>query len=450
MSIIVSATGSGAGKTSVFLALAAALQEEGLAICPFKTGPDFLDPMHLASVCVNDCYNLDTWMSSTDHVREMVGRSAGLALIEGVMGYYDGGGSSGTRGSAAELAEVLNASVILVAPASGMSASFAALVSGFCNFSQAGKRIKAVVANGCNSKRHKVVLEKSLEAAGLPPLVGAVPKFGLPCLKSRHLGLVPEQEQGTGKKIMHFSACGRDFFDLEKIKKMAGNGPGKSNAKISEGSKKGPRIAVARDAAFNFYYQANLDILEACGARIIQFSPLGDRNLPADIAALYLGGGYPEHFGRELEKNIGIKADIAGFVRDGGHVYAECGGMIYLGETLKDTRDKKYEMCGILPLLSSMRSTRRSLGYVEVEFRRDCILGNKGHILRGHEFHYSDVSLTADIPRDIYRVRNSQKQNLDTSGYVQGNILASYAHLYFGHSKKTAEHILSYIQGNDL
>lgn len=447
MSILISGTGSGSGKTSVSMALAAALVERGQVVSPFKAGPDFLDPMHLSAICGTPCYNLDTWMSSKGHVRELTESSSGLPLIEGVMGYFDGGGKSGTRGSAAELASVLGSAVILVAPCSGMSESFAALVSGFCNFSPAGERIKGVVANGCNSLRHRQILADCLEKAALPPLVGAIPSCALPALKSRHLGLVPDTEQESAEFFPDFARAGEKYLDVDRIASLSDSSGKKRQEPRAVQKPRGPRIAVARDAAFNFYYPANLDILAECGAQIEFFSPLNDKKLPRDIHALFLGGGYPEIFASDLAGNTGIKREIAAFAGNGGNVYAECGGMIYLGEVLQDLPGETHGMCEVLPLQFSMHSRRKSLGYIQVELARECILGEEGTTLRGHEFHYSSVKSCKKSLPDIYRATNSRGEEVQAQGFFYKNVLASYVHIYFGHSRETARRITSYITG---
>ncbi|MFP4167219.1 MAG: cobyrinate a,c-diamide synthase [Desulfonatronovibrionaceae bacterium] len=445
MSILVSATGSGAGKTSVFLALAAVLKERGQDVTPFKAGPDFLDPMHLGSICATPCYNLDTWMSPAPHVSELLNASRGVSLIEGVMGYYDGGGKNGTRGSAAELASLLGSTVILVAPCCGMSESFAALVWGFCGLSRFGEQIKGVVANGCGSDRHRKILEASLESHGLPPLVGAVPRQGVPRIESRHLGLVPEEEQGPGKKFSAFARTGEKYLDVDRILALD---MGQMPEAVRTGPttlRRGPRIGVARDKAFNFYYQANLDKLRECGAELVYFSPLQDRSLPDSLKAIYLGGGYPEIFAPALAGNRVMKNAIAKFAGRGGHIYAECGGMIYLGAALRDAQGEEFAMCGVLSLDFRMLPKRRALGYVQLELLRDCLLGKTGRRLRGHEFHYSELATKRPEAANIYRTENSRGEEVDAAGFIQDNVLASYVHVYFGHSEETVRHILTYI-----
>ncbi len=444
MSILIAASGSGGGKTSVSLALAAALQEEGRSVTAFKAGPDFLDPMHLSSVSARPCYNLDTWMCSTDHIRELVGRSNGIALIEGVMGYYDGGGTSGMQGSSAELAQVLDCAVILLLPSSGKALSFAAIVSGFYHFNPAGRFIVGVIANGCNSKSHANLLQKYLDHAHLPPLLGAVPRDAMPRLESRHLGLIPEGEQKSSRLFGEFGRAGRDFFDLKRIVSLDTGGTSFSGKRVRRKEKKAV-IAMARDAAFNFYYRANLDILEECGVRIVPFSPLQGDRLPSGVDGLYLGGGYPELWAPRLQENVKLIEDVRQFARSGGEVYAECGGMIYLGEKLRDLHGKEYPLCAVLPLQFSMLPGRQSLGYREVELARECLLGQKGHALRGHEFHYSRIDFCGTALKNIYHGRNSRGEQVDVCGYLQDNVLASYVHLYFGNCRETAEHIVSYL-----
>ncbi len=450
MRIVLGGTASGAGKTSICLALAAGLGSRGMQVSGFKAGPDYLDPMYLELVTGRACYNLDPWMSSQEHVLDLVSKASGLALVEGVMGYYDGPDVSSSFGSTAHLAGLSDSPVILAANAGAMARSFGALINGFVKFEQYGLRIKGIIANGCGSQRHADILFRALESSGLPPLVGAVPADGFPRISSRHLGLeVPDRQELDENLFSSFATAAVNYLDLDKIISLAGEA-GKLELSAGPeltGSVK-VRIAVARDKAFNFYYQANLDILEKAGAELVYFSPISDKKIPEGAHMLYLGGGYPELYAYELSQNKSIRRDILNFIRSGGHVYAECGGLTYLCKDLKVLNGQVFPMIGVLPFKASMLSRRKSLGYVSIKFLKDCILGSAGQSIRGHEFHYSEIE-QADGEQgweNIYHVTDPRGNPRDTLGIGSANILASYAHVYFGHRFDVAKRILDWVQ----
>ncbi len=436
MRLVIGGTSSGSGKTSLALALAAGFAEKGYIVSGFKCGPDYLDPMYMELVCQSPCYNLDTWMSTEEHVRDLAGQSSGLAVIEGVMGFYDGPDATGSKGSTAHTAMLLDAPVVLVAQASAMARSFAALVHGFVSFELVGQNIKGIIANHCGSDRHARILSRVLEASGLPPLLGAVPADSLPTLPSRHLGLkVPHEKDFNEQYAIPFARAAEKYLKLDSIAEIAARAkPIKtcSGTKTRAGSK--TRIAVARDQAFNFYYQANLSALEKAGAELVFFSPVRDRQLPRDISLVYLGGGYPELFAHDLSQNRAMRKSIAAWAGEGGHIYAECGGLVYLCRELKALNGQVFAMAGVLPFRSGMLPRRKSLGYVQIRFMRDCLLGEKGQKVRGHEYHYSDIYPEDDQGwENVYEVRDARGQSRQTLGITRYNVLASYAHVYFGH-----------------
>lgn len=449
MRLILAGTASGAGKTSVCLALAAGLDKKGLRFSGFKAGPDYLDPKYMEAVTGRACYNLDPWMSSQDHVRELIAGTSGIALIEGVMGYYDGADVSDSSGSTAHLAEILHSPVILVANARAMARSFGALIKGYVEFEKSGLRIEGIIANNCGSLRHIDILSRVLDSSGLPPLLGGIPSKALPVLGSRHLGLkVPDKEKLDGSVLNSFAEAADNYLDLDRIVSLAGEEKEPQQVQVQ-----GPvrparvRIAVARDKAFNFYYQANLDILEKAGAELVYFSPVTDKRIPEDVGMLYLGGGYPELFAYELSQNRALRKDILNYIQSGGHVYAECGGLIYLCIDLKVSGGQVFPMTGALPFKASMLSRRKSLGYVQISFLEDCLLGERGQTIRGHEYHYSQIDpVNGEVSwKNIYQVVNSRKERKDTLGIRTGNILAGYSHVYFGHRPEVAERIVRWI-----
>lgn len=447
MGIIIGGTSSGTGKTSVSLAIAAGLKDKSLNVTGFKAGPDYLDPMYMELVSRHPCFNLDPWMSSQDHVLELVSQTSGLALVEGVMGFYDGAQAISSLGSTAHLTSILNLPALLVTPAKAMARSFAALIHGFVSYENEGRNIKGIIANNCGSPRHADILARALESSGLPPLAGAVPDKAFPELSSRHLGLeVPDSLDFKQKITQPFAAAASKYLDMGFIQNLV-NTPGQSPKIVPSLSihESRVRIGIARDNAFNFYYQANLEALQQAGAELVYFSPIRDKNIPDNTGLLYFGGGYPELFAYELSQNSSMRKSITRYIKSGGQIYAECGGLVYLCSDLKTLNGQIFPMVGALPFRSKMLTKRQSLGYVEVTFTSDCILGEQGQSIRGHEYHYSDIEPGSGSNgwENIYSVFNARGEAKNTLGIKKDNILASYAHVYFGHRPDVARRIVA-------
>ena len=470
--LVIAGTHSGAGKTSFTLALARALARRGLKVQTFKVGPDFLDPTHLALASGRPCYNLDGWMAGTDHCLRLFARAAAdadCALVEGVMGLFDGADPEGAEGSTAEIARLLDVPVILIANVHGMGRSFAALVRGYTTF-ETGLHFAGIVANRCGSERHAAWLSDSLRAAGLPPLLGAIPRGAFPELASRHLGLVaadggllpeslldafadaleknmplealfPERLTKTITASL-FPDAGQRREPLPAIRKPdirqmtlfpepdAGERIGET---ASAPSQSRLRLGVARDAAFHFYYQDLFDALGAAGCEVVFFSPLAESRLPEGISGLYLGGGYPELHAERLAANGEMLAAIRNYAASGRPLYAECGGLMLLSRGI-EADGRFYPLAGVLPARTRMLPAKKALGYVEVALTEDSLWGRRGDVLRGHEFHYSElIDDPASDPlwRKVYSVRRRRTDAVETEGYQNGAILASYTHLHF-------------------
>lgn len=455
--IVIAGTHSGVGKTSVTLGLIAALKRRGLRVQTFKVGPDFLDPSYHAVASGRPAYNLDGWMSNQEYVTRLFSRvsaDADISIIEGVMGLFDGAYPDSIAGSSAEIALWLNSPVILVTDVYGMAGSIAALVKGFATFHE-GVHIAGVIANACGSRRHAELVERSLESSGVSRLVGAIEKGGLPALTSRHLGLVTANAKNLSPLFLDALADAVERqVSLDDILRIAGSsglfslGNNKhiteegvqgslctEAAKISGGTsyEKAIRIGVARDEAFHFYYQDLFDELTKRGCIMIPFSPLREAKLPAGIDALYIGGGYPEEYAETLAGNEAMKEDIRKFARSGRPVYAECGGLMYLSEGIETRDNISYPMVGLVPARTRMLDRIKSLGYVEVAFSEDSLWGKKGDILRGHEFHYSELLVTPagkEGWRPVYDMTYRRTNVVYQEGFQKGNILASYVHLH--------------------
>ena len=472
--LVIAGTSSGVGKTSFTLALARALSRRGLKVQTFKVGPDFLDPTYLALASGRPCYNLDGWMAGPDHCRRLFARAAAdadCALIEGVMGLFDGADAAGSEGSTAEIARWLDAPVLLVANVHGMGRSFAALVRGFATF-EPGLRFAGAVANCCGSERHAAWLSDSLRAAGLPPLLGAIPRGAFPELASRHLGLVtadrgqlPEslldaladalerhcptgalfpgmRLKGTRAEVPPACEERRETGDPRQMSLFpetdAAEASGPAAASAAGKPESAPprgrlRIGVARDAAFHFYYQDLFDDLTAAGCDLLFFSPLADGRLPEGLSGLYLGGGYPELHAPELSANGAMLAAIRAYAASGRPLYAECGGLMYLSRGI-EAAGRFTPLVGLLPARTRMLPGRKALGYVEVVLSEDSLWGRRGEVLRGHEFHYSaliDDPASDPAWRKVYTLRRRRTAAAEAEGYQNGAILASYLHLHY-------------------
>ena len=430
--IVIAGPASGVGKTTVALGLMAAFRRRGLTVQPFKCGPDFIDPGHHTRVCGRPSRNLE---GGCCRPRRAVfaerARTANIAIVDGVMGLFDGARGSG-EGSTAAMAKHLRVPVLLVVDASKMAASAAALVHGFETFDPA-TRIAGVVFNHVGSAGHYGLLREALEHAGCAPAVGYLPHDALIGIPERHLGLhTADEEVWSGAALEHLSSLMEQFVDLDRVLEMAAAREGYESPTIETCmARADARIAVPRDRAFCFYYEDNLDALRAAGAEIVAFSPLADHTLPDGTDALYIGGGYPELYAAELSANHSMRAAIRQFADSGGLIYAECGGLMYLGRHLRLRDGERCPMVGVLPFETALTDRLVRFGYTEVCFTTDCLLGRSGATTRGHSFHYSTIEAGSAEVDSVYRVRSTLSGNESTEGYVVGNVLASYIHLHF-------------------
>ena len=447
--LVIAGTSSGAGKTSITLGLVRTLTNRGLRVQPFKVGPDFLDPTYLARGAGRTCYNLDGWMTNREYVAQLFARAtadADIAIVEGVMGMFDGSDPANNSGSTAEIASWLDAGVALVINSHGLARSIAPLVKGFAEFDPSVKLV-GVIANYAGSDRHRAWMQAALEAESLPPLLGAMPRDSLPQLPSRHLGLVTADEQtlpdSTIEKLA--SAC-CEHLDIDAI--ITAAGPGRKAAcealPVSVDSAR-VRIGVARDAAFHFAYPDNLEALTSAGAELAEFSPLDDQSLPDDLGGLYFPGGYPELFAAKLSANKPMLDAIRSFGDSGGIVYGECGGLMYLGRAILDSDGAEHEMVGLVPVTTRKLDRLKTLGYVEVTFEADCLWGSVGKKIRGHEFHYSEI-VTEDFEASgwnrAYSLSRRRAGEVEAEGFTRGNVLVSYVHLHWASvAEATAEFV---------
>ncbi|MCD8350807.1 MAG: cobyrinate a,c-diamide synthase [Planctomycetaceae bacterium] len=427
--LLITAPASGGGKTTVTLGLLQALLDRGLVPSSFKCGPDFIDPLFHREVVGVNGYNLDLFFTTPPVVRGLLARgSAGadIAVVEGVMGYYDGIGDNGDASSWA-VAAATGTPAVMVVNARGASLSLAALVNGFRDFRPASM-LAGVILNRCSQKYHDKIAPVLERETGLR-VFGCLPDNPAFDLPSRHLGLVtPDGVDELRHKLAILGKTLAATVDLEGLLKLAASASPIQGEwpTIHPAVQERVRIAVARDRAFSFYYRENFEVLEESGAELAFFSPLGDERIPDDAAGLYFGGGYPELFSAELAANTGMRESVAAAVQSGMPTLAECGGFLYLQESLTDKDGKTHAMAGALPGRGSYAGGLRRFGYIGVTQTADTLLGPKGTSIKGHEFHYWDSS-------ECGSACVAEKPTGGGWNCVQapGNVFAGFPHLYF-------------------
>jgi len=434
--VMITGTHSGVGKTTVSLGLMAALTRRGMSVQPFKVGPDFIDPSHHTAISGNPSMNLDSYIMGTKGVCRTFAKyqNSDISIIEGVMGLYDGIESTQIA-SSAHVAKTLGIPVLLVINVHGMSRSAAAVVKGY-QMLDPDVNIAGLVLNMVGSPRHRKLVEDAVRAEGIDiPVIGSLPSNRELTLPSRHLGLYMAHEQMQDyDKLADFIDANVDMNALLEISSIPDipknitineDEDKNRNKEIDMEKRFNVTIGVAMDGAFCFYYQEMLDELQKLGAKLAFFSPLSD-DLP-DIDGLILGGGYPELFLDKLSSGRAL-TDIKKAAQDGMPVYAECGGLMYLGKSL-EVKGKTYEMAGVLDARSSMVGRFQALGYTEAEVVCDNPLSLKGQVLRGHEFHYSVTECDRDA-RFAYSMNRGKGIEDAKDGLMVYNTLAGYMHTH--------------------
>jgi cobyrinic acid a,c-diamide synthase len=423
---------SGSGKTTVTLGLLAALHKRGARVQPFKVGPDFIDTgLHEIAAGVPS-HNLDGWMLARETNQRLFERTAAgkeVAIVEGVMGLYDGFDGRSERGSTAEMAKWLGLPVMLVIDAYSMARSAAALVQGFRQFDPEVK-ITGVIFNRVGGEGHYRMLKEAVQDV---PILGWLPVNPRVEIPERHLGLLTAPEVTAGK-IDEISEFVEENIDIERLGVSDPQPAVKRPAlPLYQGeSSRSHTVAIAQDKAFSFYYHANRMALEEAGAEIIEFSPLTDPEVPeADF--LYIGGGYPELFRSELEANTSMRASIRKFIESGKRFYAECGGLMYLAQSIGEA-----EMVGVIPTRIEMTDRLVDFGYCEITTTGQSILGPARTSARGHQFHYSRCVSGSG---NAYHVRQGQRDYPE--GFVFPNGIASYIHLHFLSNPALARNMLN-------
>ncbi|MCH1625277.1 cobyrinate a,c-diamide synthase [Fredinandcohnia quinoae] len=439
--IIVAGTGSGVGKTTVAIGLMAAYKELGYQVQGFKCGPDYIDPTYQTAVTGRISRNLDSWMCEASVMKEIFvrgGQGADIAIIEGVMGLFDGKDPLSDVGSAAEIAKITNSPVLLVVDCGGTARSAAAIVKGFQTFSK-DVRLCGIVANRVGSEGHFQLIRQAVEAECGIPVVGYLLQDTQLIMPERHLGLIPSIERGELQPLFELlSDTIQQSFDLALLYHIMGSEvidcpnilfqTPKSKSKV--------RIAIAKDEAFHFYYQENLELLEYYGAELVFFSPLQGEKIPSEIHGLYIGGGFPEEFAGVLSAQKEVLRSVEQAIQDGIPTLAECGGFMFLSESIETIGGDVYPMVGIVPGRVKMMSKLAAIGYREVTGTSNNFLIRPNDHVRGHEFHYSTFIPSEELTPSYV---SSGRQGTKEEGFAKNNLVAGYTHIHFGSSPKTAK-----------
>jgi cobyrinic acid a,c-diamide synthase len=442
MPLIIAGERSGVGKTTITLAILAFLaQQKNKIVQGFKIGPDYIDPMFHTAITGRSCRNLDPILTSPDYVRScfaLHSSRADYVVVEGVMGLFDGvtWNNELNYASTAHIARLLAIPVLLVLDCSGLSSSIAAIAHGFGTFDPL-INIAGVILNRVSSDRHLELLEEALKNINLP-ILGVIRRQNEITIPDRHLGLIPTAElpeiTQVFDKLAHIA---KTSFNWEKLLPLLKSPQicrdeqllAPTNHKLNRNLK----IVVARDRAFNFYYQDNLDLLQQLGAELIFWSPLTAKNIPSNVAGFYFGGGFPEMFAEELAANTQVMQQLRQVIAQNMPVYAECGGLMYLCEHLTDLQAKNWNMVGIIPATATM-TPRLTLGYRQAfSLSNSSLIANSATIW-GHEFHRSQLSRIS--PQPLWQLKGCSPQAKKvTEGWQINQVHASYLHLHFGESK---------------
>lgn len=447
--IVIGGMSSGSGKTTITSGLMRLFKNSGLKVQSFKAGPDYIDPSYHTIATGNYSRNLDTWMLGEELVKELLiknSEDADLSIIEGVMGLFDGKSGTDEFGSTSHLAKITNTPVILVVDTRSIARSVAALVYGFMNYDP-DLNVKGVILNKVASPRHLKILTEAIEPLGIE-IVGYVMRNESLKMPERHLGLIPASEmENLDSQLDYIAEELAKTIDHNKILKIAStagayNYPKTTvyNDSIKDYYKhKNLKIAYAYDKAFSFYYHDSLDYFRHLGVEFVPVSPLKDEKLPDDISGLILGGGFPELFLEELKNNQSFLLSLEKYHKNDLPILAECGGFMYLNTIVKDFNGNSIHMTSLIPGTVEMTKKLVSMGYRKAELINDCVLGKKGDILIGHEFHYSKYT-SSENEEDNSALKFTESNKND--GFNKGNLFASYLHFHFAANVEAAKYFL--------
>ena len=454
--LMLSAAHKSSGKTIVTTGLCAALSAQGLAVQPFKKGPDYIDPMWLTQASARPCFNLDPYLMTPQAIVECFrrqARSADISIVEGNKGLYDGLALDGSNSNAA-LAQLLGLPVVLVLDVRGMTRGVAPLILGYQAFDPA-IRIAGVILNQLGGSRHEAKLRAVIEHYTDVPVLGAIGHDAQLTLTERHLGLTPSSElDDAAQRVRTLGERIAAQVDLARLQQIAASAAALPEAETAApaprptGARAPLRIGLARDPAFGFYYPDDLAAMEQAGAEIVPFNTLQDPCLP-EVDGLFIGGGFPEMFMPDLQANGALRAGIRSAIEAGLPVYAECGGLMYLARTLR-WKDTVYDMVGALPADVVMHERPVGRGYLELALTADALwpatADAAAPLVRGHEFHYSSLENLAPDLRYAYRVLRGHGVDGQRDGIVYRNVLASYAHLRSGAGSNWAQQFVAFVR----
>ena len=452
--LVIAAPHSHSGKTTVTLALLAALRQRGLRVAPFKVGPDYIDPQLHRQAAGSSSYNLDTYLVPAGQVHDTfcrVAHDADIAIIEGVMGLFDGSSPTSRSGSTAEVAALLQAPIVLVIDASGMAASVGALIHGFHTYDPE-VRVAGVMLNRLGSAGHMRYLVPAIAREGVE-ILGYLPRDVTLTIPERHLGLLPTAEEDRVTPLLgHLTTLANRYVDLDRVLQLAHTAPALTPGALSlqRPAEAVMRVAWAHDAAFHFSYQENRDLLAAAGADIVPFSPLHDDALPANIDAVWLGGGFPELFAAQLAANTAMLTAVREQAARGLPIYAECGGFMYLCEWLVDQHGQRCLQVGLIPGGTRMTERLQQFGYAEATFLQDTPLGPAGTTVRGHRFHYSVYEPGSPPSECAYRVTRTTTGEVHLEGFRTQNVLATYLHIHLGSHPQMARYFVDFCRRQAL
>ncbi len=446
--LVIAGSASGVGKTTLTCALIAAFRRRGLRVQPFKAGPDYIDPGYHAAAAGVPSRNLDSYLLDPGTLRALFARAAAqadLALVEGVMGLYDGRDGTSEAGSTAEVAKLIGAPVLVVIDAQAVARTAGAIALGCLRFDPSVPIAGFLLAR-VGSATHARWTAESIERATGLPVLGALPRDETLALPERHLGLVPASESPLHPDLLdRLADLAERHLALDRILAAGASAGGAAGDHPEELFPEAPpqiraRIAIARDEAFGFYYEDALDLLAAWGAEFVPFSPLRDVALPPGVGGVYIGGGFPELYAYQLSENTALRDAIRAAAARGTVIYGECGGLMYLARTLVDLEGRTHAMVGLVPADTIMRERRLTIGYRTVTALRQSPVLGAGERIRGHEFHWSELATAVHPGTAAYSV---SERDGALEGHAAGSVLASYVHLHFGTAVASARRFVA-------
>ncbi|CEQ11176.1 cobyrinic acid a [[Clostridium] sordellii] len=447
--ILIAGTNSGVGKTTISLGIMQALTKRNLKVQPYKVGPDYIDPSYHTFITGRDSRNLDSYMLDDEKIKYIfknASKDADVSVIEGVMGLYDGFGIDLNSCTSSYTSKILKSPVILVINGKAMSSSAAAMVLGYKELDKE-VNIKGVIVNNVRTKNHYELIKEAIEKYCNVEVLGYFPPNEKFKLDSRHLGLVPSVEiEALTEKFYDLGSEIEKYINIDRLIEISESEEIETSFELNELPKfKNKSMAVAHDKAFNFYYKENLELLNQMNIEIKTFSPLYDEIVPkADC--IYIGGGFPEIFAKELGINKKMRESIKKAHENNVPIYAECGGLMYLGEKLLDLDGNEYEMVGIFEGISKMTKSLKRFGYCDGIAKVDTVFSNKGDIIKGHEFHHSEFNSNEECSYKMVKKRGNKIVDEWYGGYSKGNTLATYLHTHFYNN---LDSIIKFVGGKD-